>query len=82
MAIVFAILKWKYYLLGRRFTVCTDQKSLKHLFEHREIDGDYQKWVIKLMGFDFVIEYNPRKCNLVSDALFRLPKATTECGSL
>ena len=67
-------------MLGRRFTVCTDQKNLKHLFEQQEIDGDYQKWVIKLMGFDFVIEYNPGKCNLVADALSRLPKATIECG--
>lgn len=42
IAIVFAIQKWRPYLLGRRFTVQTDQKSLKFLPE--------QKWVAKLLA--------------------------------
>ena len=72
MAIVFAILKWKHYILGRRFQVKTNQQSLKHLLEQIEIHGDYQKWVMKLMGFDFSIDYNPGKNNLVVDALLRI----------
>lgn len=41
MAIVFAIQKWRHYHLGHRFTVCTDQKSLKFLLEQQLVSPDH-----------------------------------------
>ena len=79
MAIVFAILKWGHYLLGRHFVFRTDQSSLKFLLEHLT---KYQKWLTKIMGYDFEIIYNPGMTNQAADALSRRGHHSTVLGTM
>ncbi|KAD6795019.1 hypothetical protein E3N88_05915 [Mikania micrantha] len=71
MALVLAVQHWHQYLLGTRFVVYTDQKSLKFLLQQRVTTPDQQNWVAKLLGYDFEIQYKPGRSNRAADALSR-----------
>lgn len=71
LALVLAVQKWTPYLLGRKFVVRTDQKSLKHLWKQKITKTAQEKWLVKLMGYNFTIDYKKGKDNVVADALSR-----------
>nr|GEZ39643.1 hypothetical protein [Tanacetum cinerariifolium] len=72
--IVEAIYKWRQCLVGRQFIVRTDHKSIKELMQQVIQTPFQQKYVRKLIGFDFVIEYKPGASNQATDALSRVFK--------
>nr|CAD1821648.1 unnamed protein product [Ananas comosus var. bracteatus] len=73
LAIVIAIQKWRPYLIGRHFKVKTDHQSLKYLLEQRVSTPSQQKWISKLMGYDYELVYKKGRENVVADALSRAP---------
>jgi hypothetical protein len=71
MTILHALNKWHPYLIGRHFKVKTDHDSLKYFLEQRLSSEEQQKWVTKILGYDFEIIYKKGKQNVVEDAFSR-----------
>jgi len=69
LALVMAIRKWRHYLLGHNFKVRTNQQALKYLLEQRIGTPTQQKWVSKLLGFYFTVEYKKGRENRAANAL-------------
>ncbi|KAJ9538204.1 hypothetical protein OSB04_030937 [Centaurea solstitialis] len=80
VATVLAVWKWRPYLLGRHFAVRSDQQSLRCLLE-RVVEPEYQRWMSKLLGYNFSIVYKPRSVNKVAEALSR-KDVEIECSNV
>ncbi|KAI3792250.1 hypothetical protein L2E82_06124 [Cichorium intybus] len=70
-AIIFALKMWRHYLYGVRFQIYTDHKSLKYLFDQKELNMRQVRWMDLLKDYDCEILYHPGKANIVADALSR-----------
>ena len=66
IVVVLVVQRWRPYLLGTKFMVKTDQRSLKFLLEQRVIQPQYQRWIEKLTGYSFEVLYRKQsnKCPL------------------
>jgi hypothetical protein len=69
MAILHALKKCCPCLIGRHFKVKIGHDSLKYFLEQRLSSEEQQKWVTKILGYDFEIVYKKGKKNVVADAL-------------
>lgn len=56
LVIVHALTKFRQYLVGGKFVVCTDHNSLRYFLEQRDLNKRQQKWVSKVQASDFDIE--------------------------
>jgi hypothetical protein len=57
LAIRHVLKKWRPYLMGRHFKFKTYHDSLKYFLEQRLSSKEQQKWVTKMLGYDFEIIY-------------------------
>lgn len=71
-AIIFALQKWKHYLLGDRFTIRTDHQTLQYIKTGKTENARLIRWWDLLANYDFQIIYIKGKLNH-TDGLSRPP---------
>lgn len=73
LAIVWALSKWRHYLLGRHFTIFCDHKPLQWLHTMKTDNAKLSRWALKLSEYTFTIKHIDGCRNHAPDALSRLP---------
>ena len=72
LAIVYALEKFRSYLVGSKVTVYTDHAAIKYLLNKADSKPRLIKWILLLLEFDLVIQDKKGFENLVADHLSRL----------
>ena len=71
LAIIHALGTWRHYLVGTKFTVFTDHRSLQYFKTQPQLSGRQSRWKDVIANYDFDIEYIDGKSNVVADGLSR-----------
>src|SRR5271156_4547176 len=72
LAMVYALQKFRHYLLGSHFKMFTDHYALKYLVNKHVLGGRICRWLILFQEYDFEVIVKPGRLNLGLDHLLRL----------
>jgi len=75
---VFALDKFRQYLLGSKTTVFTDHSTLRYLIQKKDAKARLIRWILLLQEFDLEIKDKNGIENVVADYLSRIPNASVE----
>ncbi len=81
LAVVRFTRQYRYYLLGRPFTVRTDHSSLTWLLNFKEPQGQLARWMEELSQYNVVLRHRVGLKHGNADALSRRPVETTRCNA-
>ncbi|KYO20127.1 hypothetical protein Y1Q_0010705 [Alligator mississippiensis] len=71
LAIWWAVDYFRYYLIGREFTLVMDHAPLKFLSMAKSDNVRITRWALALQPYKFCVTYRPGKTNTVADFLSR-----------
>jgi hypothetical protein len=72
LAMVYAMQKFRHYLLGKHFNMFTDHSTLEYLVNKPVLGGRICRWLLLFQEFDFEVIVKPGKLNTGPDHLSRV----------
>ena len=62
---------WRHYLFGEKCNIFTNHRSLKYIFDKKDLNFRQNHWMELIKDYDCTIAYHIGKANVVVDALSR-----------
>ncbi len=72
LTMVFALHKFRYYLLGNKFIFYVDHMAMVYLVNKPQVLGRITRWLLLFLEYDFTIMYKPSETHVVVDAWSKL----------
>jgi hypothetical protein len=69
---VFALHKFKHYLLGNKFVFNVYHMALVYLVNKPQVSRRITRWLLLILEYDFIVVYKPNKIHVIVNALSRL----------
>ncbi len=69
LAVKWAVLELRYYLLGRKFTLITDHAPLQWMARAKDTNARVTRWFLALQDFHFVVRHRAGTANANADGL-------------
>ena len=80
LEMVYAVNKFRHYLLSNRFIFYVDHLALQYLLNKPQVSGKLARWLLLFLEFDFKVIYKPGKTHDVANALSRNEGAEPATG--
>nr|XP_055032771.1 uncharacterized protein LOC129421341 [Misgurnus anguillicaudatus] len=72
LAVKWAVLELRYYLLGRHFTLVTDHAPLQWMARAKDTNARVTRWFLALQDFNFTVQHRAGTANANADGLSRI----------
>ncbi len=73
LVMVYALHKFKHYLLDNQFVFYVDHMALMYLVNKPQVSGIIVRWLLLFLKYDFKIIYKLGRSHLMAYVLSRLP---------
>jgi hypothetical protein len=76
LAMVYALHKFRHYLLGNQFVFYVDHMALVYLVNKPQVSGRIARWLLLFLEYDFNFFNKLGRSHLMANALSRFPKSS------